>query len=173
MDLSFSPDGTRLASASRDKTAKVFDWSKRESLVTFPGHADTVYAVCFSPDGKSVATAGADAMIRIWNPDDDAKQVRVIGGSGGPIFRLLYSIAGNALISCGNDKTVRIFDSSNGTPRPPLSGHTDWIYALCLSPDGKTIASGSWDGEVRLWDIADGKPLRTILAAPGFKMGVK
>ena len=58
-------------------------------------------------------------------------------------------------------------------PRDPqlrkLQGHNDWIYALAISPDSKTVASGSWDGEVRLWNLADGKLLRTIIAAPGYK----
>ena len=50
-----------------------------------------------------------------------------------------------------------------------LQGHNDWIYALAISPDSKTVASGSWDGEVKLWNLADGKLLRTIIAAPGYK----
>ena len=86
-DIAFSPDGKRLASASRDKTSKVFDVEKKESLVTFPGHAQTVYTVAFTPDGKTVATGGEDNPIRVWNPDDDGKQVRQIGGFGGPVFR--------------------------------------------------------------------------------------
>ena len=50
-----------------------------------------------------------------------------------------------------------------------LQGHTDWVYSFARSPDGKTVASGSWDGEVRLWNFSDGKPIRTVIAAPGFK----
>jgi WD40 repeat protein len=44
------------------------------------------------------------------------------------------------------------------------------VYAFAIAPDGKTLASGSWDGEVRLWNLAEGKPVRTILAAPGLKL---
>jgi uncharacterized protein with WD repeat len=104
-DLAFSPDGKRLASASRDKTAKVFDVEKKESLVTFPGHAETVYTIGFAPDGKSIATGGGDNQIRIWNPDDDGKQVRALGGFGGAVFRLQYLPDGKSLIACGADKT--------------------------------------------------------------------
>jgi len=50
-----------------------------------------------------------------------------------------------------------------------MAGHQDWIYSLAVSRDGRTVASGGWDGEVRLWNLADGKLLRTIIAAPGFK----
>jgi WD40 repeat protein/mono/diheme cytochrome c family protein len=166
-DLAFSPDGKRLASASRDKTSKVFDVAKRESLVTFPGHAETVYCVAFAPDGKSVATGGGDNQIRLWTPDNDGKQVRSLGGFGGPVFQLRYHPDGKQLLACSADKTVRVY--ADNSQRLVLNGHGDWIYSFALSPDGKTVASGSWDGEVRLWNLADGKPLRTIVAAPGLK----
>lgn len=169
-DLAFSPDGKRLASASRDKTSKVFDVVKKESLVTFPGHADTVYSVSFSPDGKFIASGGADNSIRIWNPDDDGKQVRQIGGFGGPVFKLQYVGAdGKTIVACSSDKTIRTFDPTDGKAKLNMSGHNDWIYAFAVSPDAKTIASGSWDGEVRLWSLADGKAIKTIVAAPGYK----
>ena len=57
---------------------------------------------------------------------------------------------------------------STGSQIRRVQGHNDWIYALAISRDEQTIASGSWDGELRLWNLADGKLLRTIIAAPGF-----
>jgi len=166
--IAFSPDGKRLASASRDKTSKVFDVEKKESLVTFPAHAQPVYTVSFTPDGKGVATGGEDNRIRIWNPDNDGKSIREIGGFGGTVFKLVYSPDGKSLLACSADKAVHVFDAKGSSLRS-LQGHTDWIYSLAVSRDGKTVASGSWDGEVRLWNLADGKPLRTIIAAPGYK----
>ncbi|WP_435009277.1 c-type cytochrome domain-containing protein [Tundrisphaera lichenicola] len=166
-DLAWSPDGKRLATASRDKTSKVFDVEKKESIATFPGHADTVYCVAFAPDGKSIVTGGADNQIRSWNPDEDAKQIKVVGGFGGAVFRLLFAPDGKTLLATGADKVVRTFVDL--APKLTINGHNDWVYSLALSPDAKTIASGSWDGEVRLWSAEDGKPVRTILAAPGYK----
>jgi tricorn protease-like protein len=166
-DVAFSPDGKRLASASRDKTSKVFDVVKKEALVTFPGHAESVFCVAFTPDGKQVVSGGGDSQIRVWNPDDDGKQVRLMGGFGGPIFKLGYSADGKLLGCCSGDKTVRIYD--NFSTKQTLKGHNDWVYTFAFSPDAKTIASGSWDGEVRLWNVADGKPVKTIIAAPGYK----
>ena len=168
--IAFSPDGKRLASASRDKTSKVFDLEKKESLVTFPGHAQAIYTVSFMPDGKGIATGGEDNRIRIWNPDNDGKSIREIGGFGGTVFKLIYSPDGKNLLAVGGDKTVQIFDAKGSSLRK-LQGHNDWIYALAVSPDSKTVASGSWDGEVKLWNLADGKLQRTIIAAPGYKQG--
>jgi len=173
LDIAFSPDGKRLASASRDKTAKVFDVVKKESLVTFPGHAQPVYTVSFSPDGKLVASGGEDNLIRVWNPDEDAKQVRQIGGFGGPVFKLAFSPDGKQLAACSSDKAVRVFEAPGTTAKQTLSGHADWVYTFAFAPDGKSLASGSWDGEVRLWNLADGKLARTIVAAPGFKAAAK
>ena len=171
LDLAFSPDGKRLASASRDKTAKVFDVLKKESLVTFPGHADAVHTVSFTPDGKGVATGGADGQVRFWNPDEDAKQTANVGGFGGPVFRLVYYPDGKRWAACSSDKTVRIFEGTG--QKFVLNGHADWVYALAVSKDGKTLASGSWDGEIRLWNAEDGKPTGTILGAPGMKTAGK
>jgi tricorn protease-like protein len=166
--IAFSPDGKRLASASRDKTSKVFDLEKKESLVTFPAHAQPVYTVSFTPDGKGVATGGEDSRIRIWSPDNDAKGISELGGFGGTVFKLRYTPSGQNLLAVSADKAIAVFDAK-GSQLRRLQGHNDWIYALAISPDSKTAASGSWDSEVRLWNIADGKPLRTIIAAPGFK----
>ena len=171
LGLAFSPDGKKIATASRDKTSKVFDVRTRESLVTFPGHAEAVYCVSFSPDGKQVVTGGGDNQIRFWNPDEDGKQVRNLGGFGGAVFRLQYTPDGKELAACSADATVRVFNG--GANRLTLRGHNDWVYSIALSADGKTLASGSWDGEVRLWDLKDGKPVRTIVAAPGLKTAAK
>jgi tricorn protease-like protein/mono/diheme cytochrome c family protein len=173
LDLAFSPDSKRVVTASRDKTCKVFDVAKKESLVTFPNHGQSVSAACFSTDGKTAASVGDDNLVRIWKPEDEAKQSRQISGFGGAPFKLLFTPDGKSLLAAGADKTVRVFSVASGAPEKALQGHTDWIYALAVSPDGKTVASGSWDGEVRLWSLPDGKLTRTIVAAPGFKAAAK
>ncbi len=170
-DLAWSPDGKRIATASRDKTSKVFDAEKKEVLATFPGHGDIVYCVSFAPDGKSVITGGNDNQLRVWNPDDDGKQTKVIGGFGGAMFRLAFSPDGKTLAATGADKMVRIFEDYN--LKHTLTGQPDWIYSLAFSPNGKTLASGSWDGAVHLWSLPDGKLIRQFLAAPGLTAAPK
>lgn len=169
LDLAFSPDGKKLASASRDKTAKVFDVAKKESQVTFPGHGQPVNAVAFTPDGKQVLSGGDDNSIRYWNADDEAKQVRQIGGFGGPVFKIELAPDGKTFAACSSDKTIKIYETTTGAKKHSLEGHADWIYAVAFAPDGKSLASGSWDGQVRLWNLADGKPIKTLIAAPGYK----
>ncbi len=66
-----------------------------------------------------------------------------------------------------------MIDPANGSTRQNLQGHADWVYTFAISTDGKSLATGSWDGEVRLWNLADAKLVRTIVAAPGLKAAVK
>jgi WD40 repeat protein len=165
LNLDFSPDGQKIATASRDKSSKVFDLATRETLATFSGHAETVHAVAFSPDGRRIATGGGDNLVRIWDPADDAKQVAMLGGFQGAVFRVQFVADGKQLIATSADATVRVFEGN--APRAVLQGHGDWIYSLAVASKGGTVASGSWDGEVRLWSSADWKPRATFLAAPG------
>ncbi len=93
MDIAWSPDGKKLASASRDKTSKLFDATNGDSLLTFPTHNEVVYGVSFSPDGNQVLTSGRDNRVRAWNPAN-AQQIREIGGFGGEVYRVTVSADG-------------------------------------------------------------------------------
>ncbi|WP_169977955.1 c-type cytochrome domain-containing protein [Tautonia rosea] len=167
LDIAFSPDGKRLATASRDKTSKLFDAEAFESLVTFPGHGEPVYTVSFAADGKMVMSGGGDKRIRMWNPDEDAKQVREFAGFGGPVFDLVLFADGQKLAASGSDAVVRVFNPADGAVLQTLQGHEDWVYRLAVSPDGASLASGSWDGEVKVWNTEDGSLRTTIIAVPG------
>ncbi len=167
MGLAFSPDGTKLASASRDKTAKVFDAKTGDSLVTFNGHGDAVYGVAFTPDGKQVVTCGADKQIRIWNVGD-AKETRKIGGFGGDISCLEVTKDGDVFTACA-DKNARQHKLSNGQALKTYSGHADWVYAVAYSPATNKVATGTYNGQIHIFNTQDGKQLLSFTAAPGLK----
>ncbi len=167
MDIAWSPDGTKLASASRDKTCKVFDSKTGDSQVTFPSHADVVYGVSFSPDGQQVLTAGRDNRVRVWNPAD-AKQIREIGGFGGEVYRVVVTPDGR-VFTCSSDKQARENKLADGAAVRAFAGHQDWIYSIAFNPATKKLATGSWDGEIRIWNADDAKNLAAFTAAPGFK----
>ena len=65
------------------------------------------------------------------------------------------------------DATVRIFNSGSGAQVKALSGHTDWVYAVAFSPDGNLVASGSFNGEVKIWKVADGAVVKAFNGSPG------
>lgn len=166
MDVAWAPDGKKLASASRDKTSKVFDATTGDSLVTFNGHGDSVYSVGFSIDGAQVVTAGNDKQVRIWSTAD-AKAVRNMG-FGGEVFRVSMTPDGQ-VFSCSADKTARSHKVADGGAVKTFNGHTDWVYSVTVHPGTKRVAAGSYNGEVRIWNLDDAAEVKKILAAPGYE----
>ena len=167
IDIAWSPDGTKLASASRDKTSKVFDVASGDSLVTFNSHNETVSGVGFKADGSQVVTAGADKQIRIWNVAD-AKQARNISGFGDEIFRVIITPEGE-VFSVSADKSSRRHKIDNGQSLKTYSGHSDWIYSLARHAGSKRIATGSYDGVIKVWNEDEAKVLTEWIAAPGLQ----
>jgi mono/diheme cytochrome c family protein len=166
MDVAWSPDGKKVATASRDKTSKVFDSTTGESQSTFNGHGQPVFGVGFLPDGNSVATSGRDNRIRVWAVAD-AKQAREIG-FGGEVFRIATTPDSMAF-SGSADKFARQHNLANGQQVKQFGPHNDWVYAVSFHAPSKRLASGSHDGEVRIWNTEDGKELIKFTAAPGYK----
>ncbi|HEX3315901.1 MAG TPA: c-type cytochrome domain-containing protein [Gemmataceae bacterium] len=174
MGLAFSPDGKHLLSASRDKTAKVWDLAAKESLATFSDHQNNVYGVAITPDGKHGISVGEDNNIRIWQATDAnnqiGKQTKTIGGHNKAIFRLALNTAGKTplLATASADGTVRLSDPVAGNSKSSLTGLGDWVYAVAISPDGKLVAGGAYNGEVRVWKTGDAKEVVGFNATPGY-----
>ncbi len=165
LGIAWSPDGKQLASASRDKTSKVFNAESGESVATFNGHGDTVYSVAFSPDGKQVLSAGHDKKVQVWNPAD-GKKIAEIAGFGGEVHEV--RVIGDQVYTCSADKTARQFVAADRKAVRTYSGHADYVYALAVHPETKRLATGGYDGEVRIWNTEDGSQINVFFAAPGY-----
>ena len=168
LDVDLSGDGKYLVSAARDKTAKVWNLDAGESVLTFPGHQEIVYGVGVRPDGKLGYSVGADKQLRTWKPDGDGKQVKSSGGHAGDVFKLVLNGPGEMLATASADKTVCLWDADKLAATRTLSGLGDYVFALAFSPDGKRVAGGAYNGEVRIWNVADGKELTAFNASPGW-----
>ncbi|MBL8849955.1 MAG: PD40 domain-containing protein [Planctomycetaceae bacterium] len=166
MDIHWSPDGTKLVSASRDKTSKIFDAKSGDALVTFNGHGEPVNSAVFLPDGTAVASAARDKQVRIWQVTD-AKELRKIGGYGDDVLRIEI-LPDSRLFSVSADKQGRSHNAADGAAIKSYAGHADWVYSLAVHSATGMLATGSYDGEIRLWKIDDATQAANWTAAPGY-----
>ncbi|MFD0394032.1 WD40 repeat domain-containing protein [Streptomyces nogalater] len=172
---SFSRDGRTLATASYDRTVRLWDVTDphRPASLGRPltGHASWVSSAVFSPDGRTLASAGDDGTIRLWNVADRTRPEPLgapLTGHRGTIYLVAFSPDGRTLASAGEDRTVRLWDMAD--PRRPkplgtLRGHTAAVRCVTFSPDGRTLATGGDDNTIRLWNVADPhrpEPLHTL-----------
>jgi WD40 repeat protein/mono/diheme cytochrome c family protein len=158
--VAWSDDGALMASSSRDKSAKVYN-SAGELLANYQGHGSAVRDVAFAPDGKQVLSVGADGKLHRWNVEGAAKAGEVGVGDSMRLVRR----NGYALITSG-DAQVRQIDLASNAVTRTLAGHRDWVLSAAVSPDGTRFATGSLDGEIRLWNAADGALIRDWVAKP-------
>jgi WD40 repeat protein/transcriptional regulator with XRE-family HTH domain len=126
------------------------------------GPPGVMQTVAFTPDGSTMAAAGENSAIRLWNLVRPARPMplgRPLTGDTNTVFTAAFSPNGKTLASGSEDKTVRLWNVTNPKKTvpwgPPLKGPTNTVYSVAFSPDGKTLAAGSADGTVRLWDITD------------------
>lgn len=169
MALAWNADGTKLASGSRDKTAKVFDAKTGELLVTYSGHGQAVKGVAFHPENKDVFSAGNDKKIHRWQIADAKKTADVT--FGGEVFKL--PLSGEFLFASSADKTVRQFEAKTQKQLRSFAGHQDWALSVTYHAETKRVASGGFDGHVRIWNAEDAKEVASFFAAPGYETAAK
>jgi RNA polymerase sigma factor (sigma-70 family) len=126
-----------------------------------PDSSGDVFCVAVAPDGKVIATAGWDGVIRLWDPATGTERRRLAGHDFG-VFSVAFSPDSRALASGGRDRTIRVWAVATGKELRRLAGHEGPVNFVAFSPDGKMIASKSNDGTLRLWDIATGREQRRL-----------
>jgi WD40 repeat protein len=150
--VAWSPDGRRLATGSRDRTVRIWDFGNGGELAVLRGHDDPVHGVAWSPDGRRLATVSGDRTARIWDADGGG-ELAVLRGHDDPVHGVAWSPDGRRLATGSSDGTARIWDVDGGGELGVLRGHDDWVQGVAWSPDGRRLATASYDRTARIWDV--------------------
>jgi WD40 repeat protein len=169
--IAFSPNAKVLATGGDDNTVRLWDLVTGTALAKLEGHTESngfglkrttlpgqagarvepvtpgVWAVAWSADGKIVASAGADKVVRLWEAGTGKARSSLTGHERG-IRTMAFSPDGKTLATGSDDQTVRLWDLDTGKERAALKGHQHAIFAIAFSPDGTVLASGGGVGAI-------------------------
>jgi eukaryotic-like serine/threonine-protein kinase len=166
MAIAYHPDKPLLASASYDKTVKLWNLETGKELVTLNGHTGNVYDVAFSPKGDRVASASHDLTVRVWDyelyPRDPVKSVQILAGHDWPVRAVAFHPDGQLLASAGvggRDPLIHLWNLTSGQIEKTLKGHEGDVDSLAFYASGKSLISGGGTGrrgQVAFWDVDTG-----------------
>jgi WD40 repeat protein len=159
--VAYSPDGTKLATASTsdlgsERTIKIWDLGNGHEILSYTGHTDKIRALLWTPDGQRIISAGMEKTIRIWDAAT-GKDIRSIDAVGKRVSALALSRDGKHLFTGqfeidGNSPAgLFVYETNTGKLVREAYNFPTKLDALALSPDGAILASGDDNGAISLW----------------------
>lgn len=166
-DVVLSKDGQFALSASWDGTLRLWDLNEGKSTRRFVGHAKDVTSVAFSADNRQIVSAAKDKTIRLWNTLGECKfTIDDNQQSHSDWVSCVYfspNVENPVVVSAGWDKLVKVWTLTDEFKlKQNLAGHTGYVNAVTISPDGSLCASGGKDGTAMLWALDEGKHLYSL-----------
>jgi RNA polymerase sigma factor (sigma-70 family) len=185
----FAPDGRTVATADFGYV-RLWDVATGQELRSWSAHPGVwpggrpprgwwVYALAYSPDGRTLVTASDDQTVRLWDPQT-GKKIRTFPGGGGEVYAAVFSSDGKLLAVSSSDKfdeklvgsnqtgTIRLWDPATGKLVRVVATHKQAARCLAFLPGDKQLAVGSYDSGIEAWDVATGKKVRQLHARPEF-----
>jgi WD40 repeat protein len=157
---SFSPDGSRVVTASGDRMARIWRVADGKPLTTLRGHDGLVFSARYSPDGLRVLTVGGDRTARMWDAVD-GKLLYTCTGQEGGVDGAEFSPDGERILTVGGDRTVRLRSTTTGSPLQTLGGHDKPVVRAGFLQGGARVASVDQELTIRVWESGSGELLHT------------
>ncbi len=159
---SFSPDGKYFATASDDKTAKIWETRTGKLAANLLGHTKGVNSVKFSPDGKYVISASWDGTAKAWETITGKLVWSLSGQKDERVWAALFSPDGKYIVTTSGEM-AKVWEAVTGKFIGNLIGHSNKIISVSFSPDGKYVATASWDETAKIWDIDTGRMVSDLI----------
>ncbi|MFD7508168.1 protein kinase [Streptomyces sp. NPDC059853] len=167
-DVRTTPDGRlALTGGHTDGSVWVWDLAAARRVGRLAGHTAPVLALCLTPDGRRVVTAGLDHTARVWDltafthGPADLNADATLTGHSNAVQAVSVTPDGRHAVTGGRDSTVRVWDIHTGTPLHTMTGHHGPVNTVCATPDGRhALSAGLLDGGVRMWDLSSGRCVR-------------
>jgi hypothetical protein len=158
--VGFSPDGTRVISSSSAGTITLWDVERRERVRSFERQRRDVFAATFSPDGATILTGGFDGRVVLWDVESghELAVLRHASSDDDETVNDVAFVSRGRIATAGHDQRVKVWDLARpNAPALVLEGHERGVGSIAVSHDGRSLASGSADSTVRVWDLATGE----------------
>nr|WP_042184237.1 helix-turn-helix domain-containing protein [Kibdelosporangium sp. MJ126-NF4]CEL16169.1 High-affnity carbon uptake protein Hat/HatR [Kibdelosporangium sp. MJ126-NF4]CTQ94094.1 High-affnity carbon uptake protein Hat/HatR [Kibdelosporangium sp. MJ126-NF4] len=149
-----------MRSADKDVQTRLLSTEQDALATSLAGHEGSVYWTAFSPDGNTIATAGHDHTVRLWNVSDRPRPFGPpIAAHTGYVTSAVFSPDGRTLVTAGDDHTIRFWNVTDPA-RPqavgsPVFSDSGTIYTAVFSPDGRTLATANDNHTAQLWDVTN------------------